>query len=133
MWTFLHPWKVSHKSQIKSQLRFFNDYIVSNINIVFVIIGHKGKNVITFFPNRSFSSILPNDDSVYLAFMVCCQFVAFVMIPIKCIERTPNMKIYVQHRYQEWRSKNWFVNCYLSLKNKFCSKNHVTPLSTVLV
>ena len=31
MWTFLQPRKVSHKSQIKSQFRFFNDYIVSNI------------------------------------------------------------------------------------------------------
>ena len=32
MWTFLQPWKVRHKYQIKSQSRFFNDYIVSNIN-----------------------------------------------------------------------------------------------------
>ena len=55
------------------------------------------------------------------------------MIPIKFMERTPNMKSYAQHKYQEWREKNGIVDNIMDLKNKFYSKNHVTPLNTLIV
>ena len=85
-----------------------------------------------FFPKRSFSPTIPNDDSVYLAFVIVCQFVAFVMIPIKFMERTPNMKMYALNKCQDLGSKNWILDNFLNFKNKF-SKNRVTTLHSLIV
>ena len=58
-----------------------------------------------------------------------CEFVAFVMCPIRFIETTPNMRDYVKHKFKALKDKLWILKKIRTYFNK--GQNKVSPLENV--